>query len=257
MPHGIDPTSDRAAYRQIADRLREAVLRGQLESGAQLPSERALMEQYGAARGTVRQAISLLRSEGLVTVEHGRGVFVRQQPPIRRLAHDRFARRHREAGKAAFLAEAEAEGRRPEVEVLHIGAEDATGEVADRLQLSAGESVLVRSRRYLSDGEPVELATSYLPFDLVDGTPICEPNPGPGGIYARLEELGHQLAHFTEEVTARMPLPDEVRALRLTPGVPVFRLVRTAYDTDGRPVEICDTVMATDRYVLSYDLPAR
>ncbi|MBA3852294.1 MAG: GntR family transcriptional regulator, partial [Chloroflexi bacterium] len=56
MPHGIDPTSDRAAYRQIADRLREAVLRGDLESGAQLPSERALMEDYKAARGTVRQA---------------------------------------------------------------------------------------------------------------------------------------------------------------------------------------------------------
>ncbi len=257
MPQGIDPTSDRAAYRQIADRLRDAVLRGELPAGAQLPSERALMEEYAAARGTVRQAIALLRSEGLIRAEHGRGVFVRQQPPIRRLAHDRFARRHRDAGKAAFQAEAEASGRQPEVEVLHVGEEEATAEVAERLGMSPGERTLVRRRRYLLDGEPVELATSHLPYDLVRGTRICESNPGPGGIYARLEDLGHRLAHFTEEVTARMPLPDEARALQLAAGIPVFRLVRAAYDSESRPVEVCDTVMASDRYVLSYELPAR
>jgi GntR family transcriptional regulator len=54
-----------------------------------------------------------------------------------------------------------------------------------------------------------------------------------------------------------MPMPDETHALRLSPGVPVFHLVRTAYDTEGRAVEVCDTVMAADSYVLSYSLPAR
>lgn len=257
MANGIDSTSDRPAYRQIADHLRQAIVAGTLEAGSQLPSERSLMDEYGAARGTVRQAIALLRSEGLVDVEHGRGVFVRQQPPIRRLAHDRFARRHRKAGKAAFMAEADAEGRRPDVEVLRVGPAKASPEVAERLALNAGDRVLMRSRRYFSDGEPVELATSYLPWELVKGTQICDENPGPGGIYARLEDAGHQLKRFSEEVSARMPLPEEVRALRLTPGVPVFRLVRTAYERSGRAVEVCDTVMAADRYVLSYELPAR
>ena len=44
--------------------------------------------------------------------------------------------------------------------------------------------------------------------------------------------------------------------LSLSPGVPVFRLIRTAYDLDGRAVEVCDTIMAADAYVLSYELPA-
>ena len=57
-------------------------------------------------------------------------------------------------------------------------------------------------------------------------------------------------------MTARMPTPDEARLLSLRPGVPVFRLVRTAYDMDGRAVEVCDTVMASDAYQLSYELPA-
>jgi GntR family transcriptional regulator len=53
-----------------------------------------------------------------------------------------------------------------------------------------------------------------------------------------------------------MPTPDEARVLALPPGVPVFRLVRTAFDADGRAVEVCDTIMASDAYLLAYDLPA-
>jgi GntR family transcriptional regulator len=228
-----------------------------MQAGAQLPSERELMDSYHAARGTVRQAIATLGTQGLIDVQHGRGAFVRARPPVRRLAQDRFARRHRDAGKAAYLAELELEGRRPEVEVLAIEAAPAPAEIARLLRLNEGAQVLVRRRRYLADGQPMELATSYLPWELVADTKIVEPNPGPGGIYARLEEMGHRLKRFTEDVSARMPLPEEARALHLPPGVPVFVLVRTAYDLDDQPVEVCDTTMAADRYVLSYELPAR
>lgn len=257
MAAGIDPTSDRAAYRQIADDLREAILGGELAAGSKLPSERLLMATYRTARGTVRQAVAALEAEGLVEAQHGRGVFVRVRPPVRRLAHDRFARRHRAAGKAAFLAEMEGEGRQPEVEVLEVSPAAPPPAVAERLALKPKARVLVRRRRYLADGQPLELATSYLPWALVKGTAICQENPGPGGIYARLEEMGHRLQRFTEDVSGRMPTPAEAAALRLGRGIPVLGLVRTAFDEDGRPVEVCDTVMAADRYVLSYELPAR
>jgi hypothetical protein len=95
---------------------------------------------------------------------------------------------------------------------------------------------VIRSRRYSLNGRPVETAVSYIPADLASGTPIAEPNPGPGGIYARLEDSGHVLERFTEEVAARMPTPDEARALALPPGVPVFRLVRTAFELARGPL---------------------
>ncbi|MGC0331122.1 DNA-binding GntR family transcriptional regulator [Streptomyces sp. SAI-170] len=53
-----------------------------------------------------------------------------------------------------------------------------------------------------------------------------------------------------------MPSPAEVKTLHLASGVPVIHLIRTALDTEGRAVEVCDTVMAADAYVLSYQLPA-
>jgi len=53
-----------------------------------------------------------------------------------------------------------------------------------------------------------------------------------------------------------MPTPGETETLGLRTGVPVFHLIRTAYDVDGRAVEVCETVMAADAYLLSYELPA-
>jgi len=251
----LDPTSDRAVFRQIADHLRDAIEEGRLGENEQIPSETMLTEHYGVARMTVRHAIQVLQSEGLVLAEHGRGVFVRPRPPVRRLASDRFARRHRQQGKAAFIAEAEQAGSRPEVDSIVIREERPSRDISSRL--GGIRKVVARHRRYLLDGQPVEAAVSYIPLDIATGTPMAETDTGPGGIYARLEETGHALDHFDEEVRARMPMPDETRALRLAPGVPVFHLVRTAYDTSGRAVEVCDTIMAADAYVLAYNLPAR
>ncbi len=256
LTSSVDPASDRPVYKQIADHLREAIERGRLREDDQLPSEAQLMDHYGVARMTIRNAMRLLQDEGLVTAEHGKGSYVRSRPPVRRLASDRFAQRHRKEGKAAFITEAEHVGATPEVDRIEVSESRPPAGVADRLGISDDASVVVRSRRYLLDGRPVELAVSYIPADLARGTPISDPNPGPGGIYARLEEQGHTLERFTEDVTARMPTPQEARLLSLSPGVPVFRLVRTAYDMDGRAVEVCDTIMSSEAYVLAYELPA-
>jgi GntR family transcriptional regulator len=249
-----DPSSGLPVYRQIADSLRKQIDSGALGVGDQLASENQLIAEYGAARQTVRQAVALLKAEGLVYAERGRGAFVRGRPPVNRLAFDRFARRHRKDGKAAYSVEMD--GRQPTVEVVHVGPERASADVARWLHVRTGTKVLRRSRRYLAAGEPMELATSYVPWALAAGTAMTQQDTGPGGIYARIEEQGNELSRFTEDVHARMPTPDEAHALVLPTGTPVFRLIRIAYDMNDHPVEVCDTIMPCDRYVLSYQLPA-
>lgn len=253
----VDRSDDRPPYRQIASLLRERIKLGRLKPGEQLPSESELIQHFGVARMTVRQAIQELRGEGLVVAEHGKGVFVRSAPPVRRLASDRFARRHREQGKSAFLVEAESAGHAPSVDQIRVTNEAATPELANRLHLTVDDRVIVRSRRYLADGVPVEIATSYIPEIIARGTAITEVNTGPGGIYARIEDTGHELKHFTEEVSARMPTPDERKALQIGSGVPVITLLRTAFDVNELPVEVCDTVKVSHAYLLEYDVPAQ
>jgi GntR family transcriptional regulator len=256
LPEPLDRRGDRALYLQIADQLRVQVESGKLAPGSRLPSEHSLMAAYDASRDTVRKAIGVLKAEGRLDSERGRGVTVRTSPPEQRRGSDRLSRRHRRAGKGAYLSDMEISGRKPEIHVT-VSTEKASREVAARLGLKAGERVLVRARRMLADGRPLQLAVSYLPLELVKGTQIEQPDTGPGGTYARLEEMGHRLDRFEERVTARMPLPDEAKSLDLGPGTPVILVARTAYAVGNRPVELCDTVIAADRYELQYDISAK
>jgi len=251
----VERDSGVPVFRQIAEQFRAAIRSGELVSGDQLPSESQLMEEFGVARMTVRNALSELIAEGLVVPERGRGVFVRARPPVRRLASDRFARRHRERGLAAFSVEMEHLGE-ASVDQFECAREHPTARTRDLLALRPRTKVVARRRRYLLDGEPVELAESYVPLDLAAGTAIERRDAGPGGIYARLEESGHMLGEFMEEISARMPTPEERHRLRLPSGTPVILLTRVAYDTDGRAVEMTDTVKAAGRYVLEYRFPA-
>ncbi len=76
----ITPQSGGSLYEQLAARLRADILNGTYRTGQRLPSERTLIEELGLARETVRRAVAVLRQEGLVVVERGHGVVVREQP---------------------------------------------------------------------------------------------------------------------------------------------------------------------------------
>jgi GntR family transcriptional regulator len=254
MTQRVDPASDRAVYRQVADDLRAGIAAGRYQPGSAVPSEARLVEEYDVSRVTARRALAELERQGLVRPEHGRGWIVRSRPPVRRLGSDRFARRHE--GKAAFTVDMEAENRPFSVDVLFVGRGRAPADVADRLGVEPGTEVVVRRRRYLADGQPIEYATSYIPVDVAAGTPIEDVDSGPGGIYSRMEDKGYEFERYEEEITARMPAEEDVRALDLPAGAPVLHLIRTAI-ASGRPVEVCDTVMDAAAFVLQYSLPAR
>ena len=57
----------------IARQLRDQILRGELTAGQRLPPEDELTEQYGIARTTLREALRVLESQGLLTIRRGRG----------------------------------------------------------------------------------------------------------------------------------------------------------------------------------------
>lgn len=62
-------------YRAIADELRQRIESGAIPPGTLLPTEGALTAEFRASRGTIRQAIAILREEGLASTEHGRGTY--------------------------------------------------------------------------------------------------------------------------------------------------------------------------------------
>jgi GntR family transcriptional regulator len=245
---------DRAKYRLIADELRAAINSGTYGPGDRLPGENALMSRYGVARMTARQALAVLQNEGLMTTRKGAGVFVRDFRPIVREGIARLSRERWASGRGIW--DADQDNRSLTVDRIKVREKKATGYVADTFGLDDGDTVVIRDRRYLLDDRPVLLAVSSLPASIARGTPIAEKDAGPGGVYARLAELGLAPAHFREDLRARMPSDDEAATLSLNPGTPVITIARTAYTADGRAVEVNEMTLDASAYVLRYAFDA-
>ncbi|MFF7020776.1 GntR family transcriptional regulator [Streptomyces klenkii] len=244
-------TGRRPKYQRIAADLREAIQAGEYEPGGRLPGENELMASYGVARMTARQALGVLQSEGLAEARKGAGVFVRSFKPIRRRGIQRLAEETWGSGRSIWSGEAE--NRNLAVDRVNVTEQSAPGHVAAALGLATGTAVCVRNRRFVLDGKPVLLSTSYLPADLVADSAIMREDSGPGGTYARLAELGAKPVHFREEIRCRMPSGAEAEQLGLTPGTPVILICRTAFADGGRAVELNEMTLDSASYVLEYE----
>lgn len=241
-------------YRQIANALRAAIQSGEYAPGERLPGENDLMASYGVARMTARQALGVLTTEGVAEARKGSGVYVRDFTPVIRSALTRLSHERWSAGASIWSADADGRDIGVTTTVTEIPVPER---IAPLLALEDDQLVCVRARRFVLDGKPVMLSTSYLPADIVAGTAITRQDTGPGGTYARLAELGHAPTHFREDVRARMPKPEETEALDLpTSGSPVVDIVRTAYTDAGLAVELNEMTLDASAYILRYDFSA-
>jgi GntR family transcriptional regulator len=77
----LDKSSAVPLYAQLAEKLKEKILKGEWKDGEKIPPELELMEKYGVSRATVRAAIDALVAEGFLVKRHGIGTFVRKFRP--------------------------------------------------------------------------------------------------------------------------------------------------------------------------------
>jgi GntR family transcriptional regulator len=242
-------------YGQIVADIRSAIMSGELQPGESLPPEPELAERFGVSRSTINRVLSMLRSEGLVRPQQGRGTVVTAGPLISRNAAIRQQRGIREEGgsRGAFDAELRRLGleARSDVEVDRRRPPEDVAAI-----LGTGEEVILRRRKMYADGQPVQLATSYVPAALAEGTPIAQPDTGPGGLYSRLADLGHQPVRFTETIRVRTPDDDEALFLQMDPDQRIYVITRVAYDAAGQAVEVCVHALAVHQWELVYEWPA-
>ncbi|MGW7515097.1 GntR family transcriptional regulator [Streptomyces sp. NPDC054796] len=235
---------------QIADDLRARIDSGEFAPGKRLPGEPALVRQYGVAKMTANSALKILVAEGIAQARTGSGTYVREFKPVIRDAVKRLAQS--QWGSGTSIWSADIEDRPLDVVDVEVDEIEAPAWVARALELDEGSAVIRRSRRFLVEGEPIQSAVSYLPADLVRDTPIAQPDSGPGGTFKRLEEIGSAPKRFEEDLRARMPSAEEAEKLHLPAATPVLEVYRTAFTSDGRPVEINRMLLDAGAYVMRY-----
>lgn len=247
------------AYERIADALRRRVHTGRLRPGDRLPAENRLAEEYGGSVPAVRHALGVLRDEGLIEQEHGRGAFVRLprtravRSNLRHQWEKDRARAPREQRARTGATERDT-GLETDDLVFHASYREtkADRDLAEAFGVDEGTALVERSyrTRYAAETTPLTLVTSYLVRDVIASNPdlLDETNePWPGGTQSQLHTVGIELDRFEEHVTARPPSPEEAAELGLPPGMPVLILRKFAYDTEDRVVEVSDIKLPGDR----------
>jgi GntR family transcriptional regulator len=106
-----------------------------------------------------------------------------------------------------------------------------------------------------ANNEPSMIGDSYYPLSFVQNSRLPDPADIPEGDDQELENSGHIAAWYHDQITTRMPSPEEIATLEIPPGVPVARVIRTSYESDATPCETYIQILPGDRYILDYDMP--
>ncbi|MEB3357953.1 MAG: phosphonate metabolism transcriptional regulator PhnF [Synechococcales bacterium] len=233
-------------YAQIAEELRRDIRQGIYQPGDKLPTEMQLSERFGVNRHTLRQAIALLKSEGLVRVEQGRGTFV-TSTPIRYAIGKRV--RYNEALKAHGRSALSRFTRAIEV--------PASPAVAKSLNLQPGQSVALIERLALANHEPISISTAYFPlgrFPNFLAPAHLELLRDLGSISTFLRQI-YDCDHirWRTSVSARLVKPADARLLEVPLNQPILLAESLNVDQYGTLIEYGVTRFRGDRMELVFE----
>lgn len=218
-------------YEEIAAYLRSSIREGELVPGDPLPSEAELCRRFESARGTVRQAIALLRSEGLISSGQGRRSRVLDHRPTQSF-DDIFS----------FTQWCLTAGVTPGQQTQWVTRKPADPRLAAHLEIPDGAQVVSVFRLRLMDGCPAMIERLNYPFEF--GRHLLSFDTDSGSIYQHLLDCGVDIDTATRTIDAVPAEAEDAALLRVPEGAPLLRVRRRAFTTGGTPIEYSD-----DRYL--------
>ncbi len=242
MPSTIDRSKLEPYYYQVYQVLHQKIARNEWAPGHMLPPEKELQEQFGVSRATVRQALDMLVSEGLITRHRGRGSFV-AEPAIE----------HGISRIISFTDDMRNRELEPSTRLLAGRLVDAPVDIAQQLDINPGDELAHIERLRLADGNPMSLENSYLIHRYCAG--ILEHYDGSQSLRKLLETgFNLRLVYARQKVRAVNAERKVASLLDIEPGAAVLYIERITHDELNRPVELLKMFHRGDRYILYNEL---
>lgn len=254
---------------QIADDIRIKIERGELAASDPLPTLHELATQWSCSVTVARDAIKLLKQQGLISGGRGTAPRVRRRPRLVRRSSERHQVEKDHArldqDDRAELGEAELD-MDSSLDELDLRASyetmPASDELAELFSIRRGTKLLRREFQHVDrrTEQRHSWSVSYLPHKLASKNPalLDEGNePWPGGTMHQLDTVGVEVMSVVDEVTASMPTTVAVQQWGLDEGVPILHVRRLSYDRDGQLVEVSDAEYPADRTLLQFTTPLR
>jgi GntR family transcriptional regulator len=241
----FDRESGIPVYRQLADYIKKQISNGSYRPGDVLPSEADYIRDFNVSRTTVRLAFGMITNAGMVRREQGRGTIVvpqvRTQLPF----------------LSSFTEEALHYGRIPSVVLLGKSEEQASPNAANALSLPPDAHVLIVERLRIVDGEPIGLSVSSM--NIVRFPGLTKLDFSALSIYSLFEtEMGLSILSAKENIRADLAEEKEAHKLKIQPGAPVLRMLRTTFIQGEQgavvPIEYVEVVFNGSIYSVDVEL---
>jgi GntR family transcriptional regulator len=244
IPLTDEPSPGQSRYGWLAAGLRSRILQGEWMPGEALPPESLLAKSYGVALGTLRQALALLVSEGLLERFHGRGTFVKAG--IGGATMMRFFRFRQGSDHHAV----------PASKILRVNRRLASVDEAGALGQPAGSNVLEVDRVRSLDGSPCLLEHLILSLPTFDALSDSDKSAWGDLLYPMYQSAcGVVIHHAEDQLSFDLLTKSQSKKLALTEGHPCVRVQRKAFDMRDQVVELRTTL--GDAFAFQYTAQVR
>jgi DNA-binding GntR family transcriptional regulator len=229
---------------QIARDLRRAIADGRYPVGAQLPTEHELCRQLGVSRFTIREAVRVLSTDGLVRRKPRAGTVVAALPDDTRYSHG-----------IGSLRDLFQYAQSTHFHYVYIGRVGLSKAQARALSAEPGEEWIhaVALRREKAGGKPFGVTRLFLNPALKGIEKALRGSQGP--VYSLIERDFGVRIDRVEQVISGIVLDEQDAAnLGVPAGSPALSIRRSYFDENGRLVELADNVHPADRFTYRMEL---
>ncbi len=217
----IDRNSPLPLYYQVAQHLRKQILGREIHLDEVIPSERELTNRYGVSRHTVRQAMDLLVSEGLVRRVQGVGSYVLPEGLEVRTRIDTFFEHRSLIEEFGF-----------EPSVKHVKTEtiQPDEEMRKALNLDEGDQVVCFTKIFLANGKPAILGRDHIPARNLQ-QPYDIEGSGENFFYFLEEITGARLEYLLSDILPVTASGEIAELFQCPPGTPLLLLKELFLDS--------------------------
>ncbi len=237
----IDRQSPRKLYIQLYDILADAIVRGELVPGQQLPTEETLCAQQGVSKAVVRAALNELTRKGYIKRIPGKGTFVQ----------------HAMESQGVWLRIKLTEnildfGLPWETEVIQKMLSVAPSDLMELFALETGHQVFKVSRVRSIDQVPVVLETSYVSHDLCPGLPL-EDLRGCSLIDILHEKYSLPITRVADSIEITALEDKEAELLKKKKGQIALLADRILYTSNNRVAAFIRLISVSEKHRISYE----
>jgi GntR family transcriptional regulator len=205
--------------------IKERIVADEFEDG-RIPSETDLADELGVSRTTIRDALSRLENEGVIFRKQGAGTFV-NRPGLQ------ISSRLDEIW--SYEAVLRDHGYTPSTRILEVSSRPAGAQLANDLNLSAKDQVVVVEKLFLEDEEPVILARNHIPEGLINRPYTVEDLAAP--VFEFIAEFsGQHLSYYLSDIVPVLAQGSLAERLHVPSPTGLLSLEEIGYNEDNEPI---------------------